>query len=112
MYDVKDLTMEPPMFRNAPRFNLNQSLRGREIPFGQPRNTNTNRLDRRNDNLYKLVDIIQEQVGDGYTVRVFRGNLILIPNKDAAKHQLRDNKNKKGRGRGGNASRKNKSRRP
>ena len=71
--EIRDITFDVPYFDNAPRFNLNDSLNGRNVPFGEPRETTTRN---RHQNEEKLMDILSELYGDEYDMILWNGHII------------------------------------
>jgi hypothetical protein len=92
IYDITDLLLVLPDYANAPEFDLNSVLQsgeggGGQSPFQQTQDDDTNR-DRRTlaERGQEVIDVIvqlvepdqwQDNGGDGATIRMFQGSLIV-----------------------------------
>jgi len=90
VHDTKDLDFRVPNFRNAPKFDLQRSIRG-ENPIRNPRESRS-RLKDRDDHLVRL---LRSEFGDRYTIIRWRGSVIIKPLKDVSKKRRGNNKRRR-----------------
>lgn len=69
---VKDLLMEIPQFRNAPRFNLNDSFYGRPIGEG----TKQERVEKKKLET-ELIQFMWTEFPEAKAISIWNGNLII-----------------------------------
>ena len=71
VYTTRDLDFTVPNFNNAPRFSLNDSVRGQRVPFENPRD----HVEEPKED--KLLDILREEYGDEYRIIRWKNELIV-----------------------------------
>ena len=86
VHDTRDLDFRVPSFRNAPKFDLQRSVRG-ENPVRNPRESRPRLRDRDDD----LVRLLKSEFGDRYTIIRWRGAIIVKPLKEVNKKRRRGN---------------------
>lgn len=90
IHDTRDLDFRVPNFNNAPRFNVQDGVRGRN-PIRQQRETRPRPRENNDD----LVLLLRKEFGDKYKIIRWRGNIIII--KEDNKKTKRRNKGKRRR---------------